>query len=37
MDVVQHNRESWNNYVQRGIRWSIPETAEEIARAKQDD
>lgn len=37
MDVVQHNREAWNSYVRRGIRWSIPVTSEEIARAKEGD
>lgn len=37
MDVVQHNREAWNNYVRQGIRWSVPVSPEEIERARGGD
>jgi SAM-dependent methyltransferase len=37
MDVTQHNRGSWNEAVKQGNPWSIPVTADEVARARAGD
>lgn len=34
MDVTQHNRHSWNEHAKNGSEWSVPVSAEEVARAR---
>jgi len=34
MDVVSHNRKSWDQYVESGNPWTIPVTSEEVDRAR---
>ncbi|MEZ6046536.1 MAG: class I SAM-dependent methyltransferase [Planctomycetaceae bacterium] len=34
IDVLQHNRESWNKYVAEGNRWSTPVAVEEVTQAR---
>ncbi len=36
-DVLKHNREAWNRYVEGGIRWSVPVTPEAIAAARRGE
>lgn len=35
--IIAFNKEAWNREVERGNRWSVPVTANEIVRAKQGD
>lgn len=37
MDVLRHNREAWNRQVQGGNPWTLPVTAEDVARARRGD
>lgn len=34
MDILQYNRRAWNREVERGNRWTVPVSSEEIARAR---
>ena len=37
MDIREANKEAWNRLVQRGNRWTVPVSAEEICRARKGD
>jgi SAM-dependent methyltransferase len=37
MDVISHNREAWNRWVDQGNPWTVPVSPEEIAAARQGD
>lgn len=37
MDVTQHNRGAWNRHAKNGSEWSVPVSAEEVARARKGD
>ena len=37
MDIKQHNREAWNRLVEKGDRWTVPVSSEEVARAREGD
>jgi SAM-dependent methyltransferase len=37
MDIREYNRQAWDREVKRGNRWTIPVSAETIARARQGD
>ncbi len=37
MDVTQHNRGAWNEHAEGGSEWSVPVSAEEVARARKGD
>lgn len=37
MDVPAHNRAAWDKQVEQGNRWSVPVSAEEVARARRGD
>jgi SAM-dependent methyltransferase len=37
MDIRNHNRDAWNNYVKRGNQWTKAVSPDEIARAKKGD
>jgi SAM-dependent methyltransferase len=37
VDVLSHNREAWNRYVERGNRWTVPAAPEAVARARSGD
>ena len=34
MNLINHNREVWNKYVTKKVRWTIPVSKEEIENAK---
>jgi SAM-dependent methyltransferase len=34
MDIRAHNRDAWDRYVEEGNKWTLPVSAEEIARAQ---
>lgn len=36
-DVLRYNRHAWDRQVERGNRWTVPVSPEEIARARRDD
>jgi SAM-dependent methyltransferase len=35
MDIVEHNRRAWDREVERGNKWTLPVTPEDIAAARQ--
>src|SRR5688572_16054072 len=37
MNVFEHNSKAWDKYSEKGIEWSLPVSAEEIARARTGD
>ena len=37
MDIVNHNKSAWNNYVDKKDRWTIPVSEQEIAKAKKGE
>ncbi len=37
MDIRNHNRDAWNNYVKRGNQWTKAVSPYEITRAKKGD
>src|SRR5262245_35844277 len=37
MDVIGYNRRAWDANVAKGNRWTVPVSAEEIARARRGD
>lgn len=37
MDILQHNRTAWDNYVAKKDRWTIPVSKEEIEKAKNGE
>lgn len=37
MNIFEYNSRAWDGYVDDGIEWSVPVTAEEIARAREGD
>lgn len=37
MNIVDHNREAWNRQVERGNPWTLPVSADAIARARAGD
>ena len=36
-DVFVYNRQAWDRQVQRGNRWTVPVSSEQIARARNGD
>lgn len=34
MDVLGHNRGHWDRAVEKGDRWTVPVTADDVARAR---
>ncbi len=37
MNVVEYNRQAWNRQVEKGNRWTVPVSREEVERARLDD
>jgi SAM-dependent methyltransferase len=37
MNIREHNRDAWDREVRKGNRWTVPVTAETVARARQGD
>ena len=37
MKIRDHNRDAWNQEVRKGNKWTIPVSAETIAKARQGD
>jgi SAM-dependent methyltransferase len=37
MDVFAHNRDAWNRMAAKGNRWTVPVSAEDVARARAGD
>ncbi len=37
MDILSHNRDAWDRYVEQGNRWTVPVSHEEIQAARRGD